>query len=65
MTDVTTHHKLTENVDQVSSALQDWSPSVPLSIPSPVPLHSPAVSPTAPIPQSIAPVPVSNPSNDT
>ena len=65
MTNATTHHKPTENVDQVSSAHQDQSPSVPLSITSPVPLHSPVVSPTAPIPQSIAPVPVSNPSNDT
>ena len=62
---VTTHHKLTENVAQGSSALQDRSPSVPLSIPSPVPLHSAVVSPTTPIPQSVAPVPVSNPSDDT
>ena len=65
VSDATTHHKLTENINQVSSALQDRSPSVPLSVPSPVPLHSPVVSPTAPTPQSVAPVPVSHPSDDT
>ena len=50
MTNVTTHYKLTENVDKVSSALQDRSPAVPLSILSTNPLHFPAVSPTAPMP---------------
>ena len=43
VTNVTTHHKLTENVDQVSSALQDQSLSVPLSIPSPVPAPTPSL----------------------